>query len=445
MTGQRRWGNPRLGNLCVVVHDGFAANGVENCSSQAQRRAAMTDTAAASPSAPGKLVQNTSFVVLFAISFVHLLNDMMQAVLPAIYPTLKGEFHLSFTQVGLVTLAFQCTASLFQPWVGFLADKRPAPYSLAAGMVATLLGILLLAHARSFPMVLLAAMLIGIGSSVFHPESARVARMASGGRHGLAQSLFQVGGNSGTALGPLTAALVVAWWGQPGVAAYALAAIVAILILWRVGSWYKHHGLTRMRAARAHDVNRSLSRGRTVFALAVLVLLVFSKYVYLVSITSYFTFYLIQTFHVSVQAAQLHLFAFLAAVAAGTLAGGPLGDRFGRKYVIWFSILGMLPFTLILPHANLFWTSVLSMIVGAVMASAFPAIVVFAQELLPHRLGMISGLFYGFAFGIAGLSAAGLGMLADATSITFVYKICAFLPLIGLFTVFLPNPRSFAQ
>ena len=407
----------------------------------------MTDTIAPAPDpvSAAKIAQSTNFAVLFAISFSHLLNDMIQAVLPAIYPVLKGEFRLSFAQVGLVTLAFQFTASLFQPWVGFLADKRPAPYSLAAGMVSTLAGILLLAHARSYPMVLLAAMLIGLGSSVFHPESARVARMASGGRYGLAQSLFQVGGNSGTALGPLTAALVVAWWGQPGVAAYVLAAIVAILVLLRVGHWYKHHGLTRIRAARAMDAHELLSRGRTVFALTILMLLVFSKYVYLVSITSYLTFYMIHTFHVSVQAAQLHLFAFLAAVALGTFAGGPLGDRFGRKYVIWFSILGMLPFTLMLPYANLFWTGALSMIVGVVMASAFPAIIVFAQELLPHRLGMISGLFYGFAFGIAGLAAAGLGVLADATSITFVYKVCAYLPLIGLLTVFLPNPQSAAS
>jgi FSR family fosmidomycin resistance protein-like MFS transporter len=402
----------------------------------------MTDTTAPSPAPiPAKIVQRTSFAVLFAISFSHLLNDMMQAVLPAIYPILKGEFHLSFTQVGLVTLAFQCTASLFQPWVGFLADKRPAPYSLAAGMVSTLVGILLLAHADSYPGLLLAAILIGLGSAVFHPESARVARMASGGRHGLAQSLFQVGGNTGSALGPLTAAVVVVWWGQAGVTVYVVAAALAIAILLKVGHWYKHIGLPRLRAARRREDRTGLSRGRTGAALGVLVMLVFSKYVYLVSITSYLTFYLIHTFHVSVQVAQLHLFAFLAAVAVGTFAGGPLGDRFGRKYVIWFSILGVLPFTLMLPHANLFWTGALSMVVGLILASAFPAIVVFAQELLPHRFGMISGVFYGFAFGIAGLAAAGLGMLADATSITFVYKICAYLPVIGLLTVFLPDTR----
>jgi FSR family fosmidomycin resistance protein-like MFS transporter len=398
----------------------------------------MTDAAAPSPV---KIAQTTSFAVLFAISFSHMLNDMMQAVLPAIYPNLQAAFHLSFTQVGLITLAFQLTASLFQPWVGFLADKRPAPYSLATGMVSTLVGILLLAHANTYPAVLLAAILVGLGSSVFHPESARVARMASGGRHGLAQSLFQVGGNTGSALGPLTAAVVVAWWGRTGVTIYVVAAALAIAILLRVGYWYRHYGLPRMRAERKHEGQTHLSRARTASALAVLVALVFSKYVYLVSITSYLTFYLIQTFHVSVTVAQLHLFAFLAAAAVGTFAGGPLGDRFGRKYVIWFSILGVLPFSLMLTHANLFWTGFLSMIVGVILASAFPAIVVFAQELLPHRFGMISGVFYGFAFGIAGLAAAGLGVLADATSITFVYKVCAYLPVIGLITVFLPNTK----
>jgi len=305
-------------------------------------------------------------------------------------------------------------------------------------MVATLMGMVVLGFASSYAMVLAAAMLIGIGSSVFHPESARVARMASGGRHGLAQSVFQVGGNTGTALGPLTAAVVVAWWGQNGVALYALTAAIAIVILFKVGGWYKTHGLHRMRTARIAEP-LPYSQARIMTSLGILALLIFSKYLYLVSITSYFTFYLIHAFGISVQAAQLHLFAFLAAVAVGTLAGGPLGDRFGRKYVIWFSILGMLPFTLALPFANLFWTGVLSVIIGAVMASAFPAIVVFAQELAPGRLGMVSGLFYGFAFGVAGLGAALLGGLADATSIDFVYKVCSFLPLIGLATMFLPN------
>jgi FSR family fosmidomycin resistance protein-like MFS transporter len=395
----------------------------------------MTDTVA-SPAL--KTAHATSFAVLGAISMSHLINDMLQAVLPAIYPNLKGDFRLSFAQVGFITLAFQCTASLLQPAVGWLSDRKPAPYSLALGMVSTLVGMIVLGFAGSYATVLAAAMLIGIGSSVFHPESARVARMASGGRHGLAQSVFQVGGNTGTALGPLTAAVVVAWWGQNGVALYALAAAIAIVILYRVGTWYKTHGLNRMRTARVAEA-LPYSRARIRTSLGILALLIFSKYLYMVSITSYLTFYLIQTFGVSVQTAQLHLFLFLAAVAVGTLAGGPLGDRFGRKYVIWFSILGMLPFTLALPFANLFWTGVLAMIIGAVMASAFPAIVVFAQELAPGRLGMVSGLFYGFAFGVAGLGAALLGGLADATSIAFVYKVCSFLPLIGLVTVFLPN------
>jgi FSR family fosmidomycin resistance protein-like MFS transporter len=395
----------------------------------------MTDTA---PTPALKAVHTTSFAVLAAIATSHLINDMLQAVLPAIYPTLKGDFRLSFIQIGYITFAFQCTASLLQPAVGWLADRKPAPYSLAIGMVSTLAGMVLLGFANSYALVLAAAMLIGVGSSVFHPESARVARMASGGRHGLAQSVFQVGGNTGTALGPLTAAIVVAWWGQNGVALYALAAAIAILILTKVGTWYKTHGLSRMRTARVAEP-LPYSQRRIMASLGILALLIFSKYLYLVSITSYFTFYLIHAFGVSVQTAQLHLFAFLAAVAVGTLAGGPLGDRFGRKYVIWFSILGMLPFTLALPFANLFWTGVLSVIIGAVMASAFPAIVVFAQELAPGRLGMVSGLFYGFAFGVAGLGAALLGGLADATSIEFVYKVCGFLPLIGLATMFLPN------
>jgi MFS transporter, FSR family, fosmidomycin resistance protein len=416
-------------------HIRLARFGVAKSPVQEQVRAAMTDTTT-TPAL--KTAYATSFAVLAAISLSHLINDMIQAVLPAIYPTLKGEFRLSFSQIGFITFAFQCTASLLQPAVGWLADRKPAPYSLALGMVSTLAGIIALGFANSYVMVLLAAMLVGIGSSVFHPESARVARMASGGRHGLAQSLFQVGGNTGTALGPLTAALVVAWWGQNGVALYAIAAAIAIVILIRIGSWYSSHGLHRMRTARAAEA-LPYSRTRIRVSLGILALLIFSKYPYMVSITSYFTFYLIHTFGVSVQTAQLHLFAFLAAIAAGTLAGGPLGDKFGRKYVIWFSILGCLPFTLALPFANLFWTGILSVIIGLVLASAFPAIVVYAQELLPGRLGMVSGLFYGFAFGMGGVGAALLGAVADATSIAFVYKVCAFLPAIGLLTVFLPN------
>jgi MFS transporter, FSR family, fosmidomycin resistance protein len=398
----------------------------------------MTETAIPSPA---KTVQTTTFTVLFAISFCHLLNDMMQAVLPAIYPTLKGDFHLSFVQIGFITMAFQCTASLFQPAVGFVADIKPMPYSLAIGMVSTLVGLIMLSLAGSYFVVLVAAMLVGLGSSVFHPESSRVARMASGGRHGLAQSLFQVGGNTGTALGPLSAAFVVAAFGQRGVAWYCAAALLAIVILFQVGTWYKHHGLARFKAAKK-AAPAGHPPGKVVASIVILLLLIFSKYFYLTSITSYFTFYLIHTFGVSVQSAQLHLFLFLGAVAAGTFMGGPLGDKFGRKYVIWFSILGMLPFTLILPYANLFWTGVLSMIIGVVMASAFPAIIVYAQELLPGKLGMISGLFYGFAFGMGGIGAALLGELADHTSITYVYKVCAYLPMIGLLTVFLPNLKT---
>jgi FSR family fosmidomycin resistance protein-like MFS transporter len=383
-------------------------------------------------------LHETTFIVLFAISFCHLLNDMMQALLPAIYPTLKAQFHLSFTQIGLVTLAFQCTASLLQPGVGFIADKRPMPYSLPVGMVSTLAGLALLSVAGSYAMLLLSACLIGIGSSVFHPESSRVARMASGGRHGLAQSLFQVGGNTGSALGPLTAALLVATYGQRSIIWYAGVALLAIVILWNVGRWYKHHGLARIRTARAHD-GPALPHWKIVTSILILLSLIFSKYFYLTSITNYYTFYLIHTFAVSVQSAQIHLFLFLAAVAAGTFAGGPIGDRIGRKYVIWVSILGILPFTLMLPYADLFWTTILSVIIGFIMASAFPAIVVFAQELVPGKVGMISGLFFGFSFGMGGIGAAALGLLADHTSIVFVYKVCAFLPVLGLLTAFLPD------
>ena len=393
----------------------------------------MTDTAAAR-----QVAHNTTFAVLFAISFCHLLNDMMQALLPAIYPSLKTNFHLSFTQVGLITLVYQITASLLQPAVGYVSDLRPRPYSLATGMVSTLIGLLLLSVAGHYGVILLAAMLIGVGSAVFHPESSRVARMASGGRPGLAQSLFQVGGNTGSALGPLLAAALVASYGQHSIAWAALMAMLGIVILYNVGTWYKHHGLARMKSHRAHE-DHHLPSGTVTMSITILLMLIFSKYFYLASITSYYTFYLIHTFHVSVASAQVHLFLFLAAVAAGTMAGGPLGDRFGRKYVIWFSILGALPFTMVLPYANLFWTSILSVAIGVILASAFPAIVVYAQELLPGKVGMISGMFFGFAFGMGGIGAAFLGWLADQTSITFVYKVCAFLPAIGLLTMFLPD------
>ena len=396
----------------------------------------MTDTAAVR-----KIAYDTSFTVLFAIGFCHLLNDMMQALLPAIYPTLKAQFHLNFAQIGLVTLAFQCTASLFQPVVGYFADLKPMPYSLALGMVSTLAGLLVLSVAPSYPVLLIAAMMIGLGSSVFHPESSRVARMASGGRYGLAQSVFQVGGNTGQAISPLTAALLVATYGQRSIVWYAGLALLGIITLFNVGTWYKNHGLKRIKSHQAVR-DSGLPKSKIVLSLTILLMLIFSKFFYLASIGSYYTFYLIHTFGVSVQNAQVHLFFFLGAVAVGTLVGGPLGDKIGRKYVIWFSILGMLPFTLMLPYANLFWTGILSVIIGLFMASAFPAIVVYAQELLPGRVGMISGLFFGFAFGMGGIGAAVLGALADATSITYVYKVCAFLPAIGLFAVFLPSFKA---
>jgi FSR family fosmidomycin resistance protein-like MFS transporter len=397
---------------------------------------------AAQVAAPLAQANGTTFAVILSLSFCHLLNDMMQSLVPAIYPILKESYGLDFAQVGLITLAFQFTASLLQPVVGIYTDRRPMPYSLPVGMSSTLIGLLLMAHAHSYPVILLAAALIGVGSSVFHPEASRVARLASGGRYGLAQSLFQVGGNTGSALGPLTAAFLVAIWGQHAVAWYAACALLGIVVLYNVGTWYKHHGLARIRHANKQIVATNLPRGKVMVSIAILLLLIFSKYFYLASISSYFTFYLIHKFGVSVQSAQVHLFFFLGAVAAGTFMGGPLGDKFGRKYVIWFSILGMLPFTLMLPYANLFWTGILSVIVGVIMASAFPAIVVYAQELLPGKVGMVAGLFYGFSFGMGGIGAAVLGALADATSITTVYKVCAFLPLIGLLTVFLPNFTS---
>jgi FSR family fosmidomycin resistance protein-like MFS transporter len=384
----------------------------------------------------------TAFAVLGAISFCHLLNDMMQALLPAMYPMLKTGFGLDFGQIGLLTLTFQLTASVLQPVIGAYTDRQPKPFSLMTGMGFTLLGLLLLSTARSYHALLLSAASIGLGSAVFHPESSRVARMASGGRHGLAQSLFQVGGNTGSAIGPLVAAFIVLPRGQSSVAWFSVAALLAMAVLYKVGRWYLRRGLPagspRSREAPAHPG----PPGKVRLALAVLITLIFSKYIYLASITSYFTFYLIHRFGVSVQSAQLHLFVFLGAVAAGTIIGGPIGDRFGRKYVIWGSILGVLPFTLALPYVNLFWTGVLTVPIGIILASAFSAILVYAQELLPGKVGMISGLFFGLAFGIAGIGAAVLGRLADATSIEYVYHLCSYLPALGLLTALLPELES---
>jgi FSR family fosmidomycin resistance protein-like MFS transporter len=399
--------------------------------------AAIATAAATSAAQPAAKVQRTVYSVLGAISFSHLLNDMIQSLILAIYPMLKDNFSLSFGQIGLITLTYQITASLLQPLVGIYTDKHPKPYSLPVGMGFTLTGLVLMSMAPNFGVLLVAAALVGCGSSVFHPESSRVARMASGGRHGLAQSLFQVGGNAGSSLGPLLAALIVIPHGQRSIAWFSVAALVAIVVLTQIGRWYKQH--PSVKKARSQAGHATLSRNQVMFAMGVLILLVFSKYFYLASINSYFTFYLIDRFHLPVQAAQIHLFVFLAAVAAGTMIGGPIGDRIGRKYVIWVSILGVAPFTLLLPYANLFWTGVLTVVIGVVLASAFSAILVYAQELIPGKVGMVAGLFFGFAFGMGGIGAAVLGELADATSIAYVYKVCSFLPLIGVLTVFLPD------
>jgi FSR family fosmidomycin resistance protein-like MFS transporter len=383
----------------------------------------------------------TAFAVLAAISFCHLLNDMMQSLLPAVYPMLKASFHLDFGQIGLITLTYQLVASLLQPVIGHYTDQRPQAYSLAVGMGFTLIGLLLLAFAAGFATILTAAALVGVGSSVFHPESSRVARIASGGRHGFAQSFFQVGGNAGSSLGPLLAAFVVVPRGQSSIAWFSLVALLGIIVLWNVGQWYgrRHGPRATISVATPHETHSPLPRRQVRIALGVLIALIFSKYIYLASLVSYYTFYLIHKFHLSVQSAQIHLFAFLGAVAAGTIIGGPVGDRVGRKYVIWCSILGVLPFTLALPYANLFWTGVLSVVIGLILASAFSAILVYAQELVPGRVGMISGLFFGFAFGMAGLGAAVLGELADHTDIVFVYQVCSYLPALGLLAAFLPN------
>ncbi|HKD55645.1 MAG TPA: MFS transporter [Steroidobacteraceae bacterium] len=383
----------------------------------------------------------TAMGVLAAISFCHMLNDMMQSLLPALYPMIKTSYRLSFGQIGLLTFTFQFTASLLQPLIGTLADKRPRPYSLAVGMGFTLCGLLLLAFASSYTLLLVAAALIGTGSSVFHPESSRVARMASGGRHGLAQSIFQVGGNFGSATGPLLAAFIVLPHGQPSVAWFSLVALLGMIVLVNVGHWYKTHGISRL--ARAATARTGVSRQRVVLAIAVLLALVFSKYVYLASISSYYTFYLIEHFHLSVRSSQLHLFVFLASAAVGGMLGGPLGDRLGAKHIIWGSILGVLPFTLLLPHANLFWTGVLTVPIGLILASAFPAIVVYAQDLLPGRTGTVAGLFFGLAFGMASVGAAVLGWLADHVGISEVYRMCAFLPLLGLLAWFLPDVHKY--
>lgn len=389
----------------------------------------------------------TAFTILSLLSVSHMLNDTLQSIIPAVYPLLKDSLLLNFTQIGLITLVFQLSSSLFQPVVGIITDKRPQPYSLPIGMTFTMLGIILLAFASSFAQVLFAVFFTGLGSSIFHPEASRLAYLASGGKHGLAQSIFQVGGNFGSSLGPLLALWIITPYGQRNVGWLSFIALVCIIIMLFISKWYKANLYRLASRTEAEDSNTKVksemiySRSKTAFAISILLILIFSKYVYMASLNSYYMFYLIDKFNVSVENAQLYLFAFLFAVAVGTVIGGPIGDRFGRKYVIWASILGTAPFALIMPHVGLAWTCVLSILIGLILSSAFSAILVYAQELVPGKVGLIGGLFFGLAFGVAGIASAVLGKVADETSIQHVYDICAFLPLIGLVAAFLPNTK----
>lgn len=384
----------------------------------------------------------TVFPILIALSFSHFLNDTLQSLIPSIYPLVKTSFNLSFTQIGLITLTFQLSASILQPIIGHYTDRKPQPFALAIGMGFTMTGLVLLSLANHFTLLLISVGLIGVGSAVFHPEASRIARLASGGRHGMAQSLFQVGGNAGSSAGPLLAALIIVPFGRGNIIWFSSVALLAILILSKVGNWYRTNLTMQKKKAVSHlaaDLPQVLPRQKIILAIGILMILIFSKYIYMAGLGSYYTFYLIHKFGVSVQDSQIYLFVFLFAVAAGTFIGGPLGDKIGRKYVIWMSILGAAPFALILPYANLFWTSLLTVLIGLILSSAFSAILVYAQELLPGKTGMVSGLFFGFAFGIAGIGSAMLGLLADHTSIEYVFQVCSFLPLIGLLTGFLPE------
>lgn len=390
-----------------------------------------------------KAIQKTVFPLLFAIAFAHMMNDLLQIIIPSIYPILKDKYELSFTQIGLITFVYQITASLLQPVVGIYTDKNPKPYSLAIGMCFSLLGICFLSFAGSFASILISVGFVGIGSSIFHPEASRVAFLSSGGRRGLAQSIFQVGGNSGTAIGPLLVVLIVVPNGQAHVLWFLIAAVLAILVLLRIAKWYKRKlEYSRITKTSLHEYHPRITKKQVKNSLLILLILIFSKYIYMTSISSYFTFYTMEKFGLSVSDSQLYLFLFLGAIATGTLIGGHLGDKFGRKYIIWFSILGCAPFTLMLPYANLLWTAILIVLIGLILSSAFSAILVYAQELMPGKVGMISGLFFGFAFGIAGLGSAILGYLADHTGIAFVYHICSFLPLLGVITYFLPDLKT---
>ena len=404
----------------------------------------MPTSTTTSPSATASVTSQASPLVMRVIgacALAHLINDLIQAVLPSIYPMLKANYGLTFTQVGLITLTFQLTASLLQPWIGYHTDRHPKPWLLPTGMVCTLIGIVMLAFVGTFPAILVASALVGIGSSTFHPETSRVARLASGGRFGFAQSTFQVGGNAGSAFGPLLAAAIVIPYGQGNVAWFGLFAAFAILVLYGLSRWYRNH-LNLFKLNQGSKATHGLSKGRVTSALVVLALLVFSKYFYMAGFTSYFTFFLIEKFDLSIASSQLYLFLFLGSVAAGTFLGGPIGDKIGRKKVIWFSILGVAPFTLALPYADLLWTGVLSMIIGFVLASAFSAIVVFAQELVPGNVGMIAGIFFGLMFGFGGIGAALLGYLADIHGIEYVFKLCSYLPLFGILTIFLPSTKG---
>jgi FSR family fosmidomycin resistance protein-like MFS transporter len=385
------------------------------------------------------LANKTVFPILFAISFSHLLNDTIQSLIPAIYPVIKQNYALTFSQIGLITLVFQMASSLLQPFIGSYSDKKPQPYSLAFGMGFSLIGLVTLSLSSNYGMMLVSVALVGIGSSIFHPEASRMAHAASGGKRGLAQSIFQLGGNAGSSLGPLLAAWIIVPYGQFSVIWFSTIALVAIVVLTYVGNWYKGIVNNIKKRQTTVAVTSPFSKRKVAFAIGILLILIFSKYFYMASLTSYFTFYLIDKFNVSIQSSQMYLFIFLFSIAAGTLFGGPLGDKFGRKYVIWFSILGTAPFALLLPHANLFWTTVLIVPIGVILSSAFSAILVYAQELIPGKVGMIAGLFFGFAFGMGGIGSALLGRLADSTSITHVFYLCSFLPLIGLLTGFLPN------
>ncbi|MBA9072463.1 FSR family fosmidomycin resistance protein-like MFS transporter [Flavobacterium gossypii] len=387
------------------------------------------------------LTQKTVYPILFSIAFAHLLNDMLQAVIPSVYPILKDSYSLTFTQIGLITFAYQMAASILQPFVGFYTDKKPQPYSQIYGMLFTLSGIILLSYAANFYIIILSVILVGIGSSIFHPEASRISFLASGGKRGLAQSVFQLGGNAGTAIGPLLVALIVVPNSQKYILSFVIVAVIALFVLGSIARWYDNH-LTLRSKKKVEVVLPDLSQKRIVISVIILLVLIFSKFFYMASMSSYFTFYLIEKFNLSVQDAQFHLFLFLASCALGTLLGGPLGDKFGRKYVIWFSVLGAAPFALFLPYADLFWTGILSVVIGIIISSAFPAILVYAQELLPKKLGMVSGLFYGFAFGMGGLGSALLGYTADHIGIEAVYKICAYLPLIGIIALFLPNLKK---